>query len=192
MTTTRLPKDRLPYGVGHIGRGWAILAVIAAVMLFAGIYAYTRQLIDGEAVTGLADIGTGGGATWGLYVIFLVYFIGVSFAGISIAAITRLFNVEQLKPITRIALLITIISIFLGALLVIIDLGQPLRGLTNLWLYAMPSSPAGKMPLFALKRRVNSNGFIDRGRQDTKIPAGSAPDVNAFRGYWHLRSCRFW
>lgn len=141
MTTTRLPKDRLPYGVGHIGRGWAILAVIAAVMLFAGIYAYTRQLIDGEAVTGLADIGTGGGVTWGLYVIFLVYFIGVSFAGISIAAIIRLFNVEQLKPISRIALLITIISIFLGALLVIIDLGQPLRGLTNLWLYARPGSP---------------------------------------------------
>jgi molybdopterin-containing oxidoreductase family membrane subunit len=141
VTTTRLPKDRLPYGVGHIGRGWAILAVIAAVMLFAGIYAYSRQLIDGEVVTGLADIGTGGGATWGLYVVFLVYFISVSFAGICIAALIRLFNVEQLKPIARIAELITIIAIFLGALLVIIDLGQPLRGLTNLWLYARPGSP---------------------------------------------------
>lgn len=141
MTTTRLPKDRLPYGVGHIGRGWAILAVIAAVMLFVGIYAYTRQLIDGEVVTGLADIGTGGGATWGLYVIFMVYFIGVSFAGVSIAAIIRLFNVEHLRPVVRIALLITTICIFLGALLVIIDLGQPLRGLANLWLYARPGSP---------------------------------------------------
>ena len=133
--------ENLPYGVGQLSARWVGLAIIALALLGAGIYAYSRQLIEGEAVTGLADIGTGGGATWGLYVIFLVYFISVSFAGISIAALIRLFNVEQLKPVARIAELVTIISIFLGALLVIIDLGQPLRGLVNLWLYARPGSP---------------------------------------------------
>jgi molybdopterin-containing oxidoreductase family membrane subunit len=186
MVTTTLARDRLPYGVGRIGRGWTVLALVAAALLIAGIYAYSRQLIDGEVVTGLADIGTGAGATWGLYVMFLVYFISVSFAGISIAALIRLFNVEHLKPLARIAELVTIISIFLGALLVIIDLGQPLRGLVNLWLYARPGSP-----LFYTFALVMSGYlfasivfFYLAGRRDAAICAAHPGKFQWFHKLW--------
>jgi molybdopterin-containing oxidoreductase family membrane subunit len=116
------------------------VVTVALGLLVAGIYAWTRQLTGGEVVTGLGDIGAGG-ATWGLYVIFLVYFISVSFGGIAVAALIRLLDVRELRPVARMAELIAIISILLGALVVIIDLGQPLRGFVNLWLYARPGSP---------------------------------------------------
>ena len=132
---------RLPYGVGQLSAGWIGLGIVAVALVIAGIYAYSRQLIDGEVVTGLGNTGSGGGATWGLYVMFLIYFIGVSFAGISISAIVRLFNVQQLRPLARMAEVLTVIAIFLGALVIIIDLGQPLRGVVNLFLYARPESP---------------------------------------------------
>lgn len=134
-------QEKLPYGVGRISAGWLGLAVAAIALIIAGIVAYSRQLADGEVITGLRDIGSGGGATWGLYIVFLIYFIGVSFGGICIAALIRLLKVQELRPIARMAELITVISILLGALVIIADLGQPLRGLFNLFLYARPGSP---------------------------------------------------
>ena len=186
MTTARLAGDRLPYGVGRIGPAWASLAIIAAALLIAGIYAYSRQLIHGEVVTGLADLGTGEGATWGLYVMFLVYFISVSFAGISIAAIIRLFNVEVLKPVARMAELVTIISIFLGGLLVIIDLGQPLRGLAYLWLYARPGSPLFYTFTLVLSGYLFASlvFFYLAGRRDAAICAKRPGRLQWFHRLW--------
>lgn len=132
---------KLPYGVGTWGRGWFLVSAIALVIVGIGVYAYSRQLIEGEIVTGMRDIGTMGGATWGLYIAFVVYFVGVSFAGIAIAALIRLMNLERLKPVARMAEALTVITLILGALLVIIDLGQPLRGIVNLLRYARPQSP---------------------------------------------------
>ncbi|MBM2831618.1 MAG: hypothetical protein HW414_670 [Dehalococcoidia bacterium] len=123
------------------GAGFYVSAVILLVVLALGLYAYSRQLAEGEIVTGMRSIGTMGGATWGLYISFVVYFIGISFAGITIAALIRLLNLKTLAPLARAAELLTVISLILGALSIVIDLGQPLRGLKNLWLYARPASP---------------------------------------------------
>jgi molybdopterin-containing oxidoreductase family membrane subunit len=81
------------------------------------------------------------GAPWGLYVALVVYFIGVSFAGITVAAIIRLFHLDRLRPVARMAELLTIVSLVLGAIAILVDLGQPLRGVVNLLLYARPQSP---------------------------------------------------
>ena len=81
------------------------------------------------------------GVPWGLYVVFVIYFIGISFASISVAALVRLFRIQKLKPITRMAELVTIISIILGALCIIADVGQPFRALAYLPRYACPQSP---------------------------------------------------
>lgn len=133
--------ERLPYGVGRLtALWWLLVAAVAAVLAF-GLYAYHHQFTRGDVVLGLRDIGTGLGATWGLYVAFVVYFIGVSFSGIILAAVIRLLDLRQLRPIARMAEVLTVITIVLGALSIIADLGNPLRALVNLPRYARPESP---------------------------------------------------
>ncbi|MFQ5933717.1 MAG: NrfD/PsrC family molybdoenzyme membrane anchor subunit [Dehalococcoidia bacterium] len=133
--------ERLPYGIGRWTAGWYAIIGLSMVILLLGLYAYSRQLIEGEIVTGLRNIGTMGGATWGLYVAFIVYFVGVSFAGITIAALIRLLNLERLRPISRMAELLTVIALILGGMSVVVDVGRPLRALIYLPLYGRPMSP---------------------------------------------------
>ena len=131
---------QLSYTAVRAGKGFYLMLVVLLALIGLGIFAYSRQLIEGEIVTGMRDIGTMGGATWGLYIVFLIFFVGVSFAGITVAALIRLFNLEQLRPVSRMAELLTVIALILAALTVIIDLGQPVRGIVNLFLYARPMS----------------------------------------------------
>ncbi len=131
---------QLPYTTGRAGKGFYLVLVVLLALIGLGVFAYSRQLIEGEIVTGMRDIGTMGGATWGLYIVFLIFFVGVSFAGITVAALIRLFNLEQLRSVSRMAELLTVIALVLAAFTVIIDLGQPLRGIVNLFIYARPMS----------------------------------------------------
>lgn len=131
----------LPYGVGRLGLGWYVLMAGLLAVVAWGLYAYSIQYVEGEVVTGMRDVGTMGGAAWGLYIAFVVYFVGVSFAGITTAALIRLFNLTFLKPVSRVAELLTVISLILAGLSILADLGQPLRGIVNLLLYARPQSP---------------------------------------------------
>lgn len=131
----------LPQGVGHLTSRWVAFIVTAAVVFGFALFAYGRELSEGMVATDLRNTGTMGGATWGLYIVMVEYFIGVSFAGVVIAAISRVFRVAELKPITRIAELLTVASLMVGLLAVVVDLGQPIRGIINMLLYARPQSP---------------------------------------------------
>lgn len=133
--------EKLPYGVGRFTARWYLLIVVLLALIGLGVYAYSRQFIEGLVVTGMRDIGTMGGSAWGLYIAFDIYFVGVSFAGITVAALIRLLNLTPLKPVSRMAELLTVISLILAALTIIPDLGQPVRGILNLFLYARPMSP---------------------------------------------------
>jgi molybdopterin-containing oxidoreductase family membrane subunit len=106
-----------------------------------GVVGWLAEHEQGMVATGMRDVGTMGGATWGLYISMVVYFVGVSFAGITVAALIRLFNLEHLKGVARMAELLTVVALLLGALAIVVDLGQPLRGLVNLFRYARPQSP---------------------------------------------------
>jgi Ni/Fe-hydrogenase subunit HybB-like protein len=132
---------QLPYGVGRVTRGWLVLVAIALAITLVGVVAYIVETQQGMIATGMRNVGTMGGATWGLYISFVVYFVGVSFAGITIAALIRVLNWDYLKPLARVAELLTIIALVLAAIAIIADLGQPLRGLMNLPRYARPQSP---------------------------------------------------
>lgn len=138
---TRTETAALPYGIGQFSVRW-LLAILAFLgLLGLGAYAYSRQVMEGDIVTGMRDLGSMGGAPWGLYVAFVVYFVGVSFAGITVAALVRVMNLHYLRPISRMAELLTVLTLILGAFSILADLGQPLRGLMNLWRYARPMSP---------------------------------------------------
>ena len=131
----------IPRQARRSSTGWYVTVAILVALVVLGIYAYAHELSEGMAVTGLRNIGPMGGATWGLYITFVVYFVGLSFAGISTAALIRLARIERLRPISRMAELLTVVALVLAGLAIIADLGQPLRGIINLFRYARPQSP---------------------------------------------------
>lgn len=126
-----LPPTSLP---------WLAFVLLALGALAFGVFAFSQQTFHGFILTGLRNQGYGSGG-WGLYIVFDVFFVGVSFAGITVAAICRLFEIEILRPITRIAELLTITALLAGAGVVVADLGRPFEGLTRLPRFANPSSP---------------------------------------------------
>lgn len=148
MTTHALPDpmptdehEPLPFGVGQITRGWLAYLALALGGVAIGLVAFFYERSQGLVATGMRNLGSMQGATWGLYITLVVYFVGVSFAGITVAALIRLFDIERLRGVARMAELMTVVSLVLGALAIIVDLGQPLRGLVNLFRYARPQSP---------------------------------------------------
>lgn len=140
MATHEASKP-LPEGVGSFSSGWLAFMAVALVGIVVGIIGVVIELSEGMVSTGMRNLGTMQGATWGLYISLVVYFVGVSFAGITIAALIRLFNLDHLKGVARMAEVMTVVALVLGALAIIVDLGQPLRGLVNLFRYARPQSP---------------------------------------------------
>lgn len=171
--------ERLPYRVGQISAPTILLILVLLGLVAWGIYAFSVQLTEGLIVTGMRDIGTMGGSAWGLYIAFDIYFVGVSFAGISTAALVRLLSLTQLRPVSRMAELLTIISLILAAFSVLPDLGQPLRGIIHLLKYARPQSPFfGTFTLVIAGYLFASlvYFFLD-GRQDAAICART-------RGRW--------
>jgi Ni/Fe-hydrogenase subunit HybB-like protein len=120
--------------------GWYALVALAVGSIVLGVYAYSVQYRDGYIVTNLRNPGRGG-AAWGLYIAMDVYFVGVSFAGITVASIARLFKLDVLEPVTRVAELLTIAALLAGACVVVADLGRPGHGLLELPALARPSSP---------------------------------------------------
>ncbi len=131
MTTKN--KEPLPMGVGRVTTGWLVFVVLALVGVIIGIVGFVVEHNQGMVATGMRDLGTGQGATWGMYISLVVYFVGVSFAGITVAALIRLFDIEKLRGVARMAELLSVVALILGALAIIVDLGQVWRGLVNLF-----------------------------------------------------------
>ncbi|RME87289.1 MAG: hypothetical protein D6785_02220, partial [Planctomycetota bacterium] len=134
-------KTALPYHIGHISLRWIFALAVCIVAMAFGIYGFSQQAIHGLSVTGMRDIGTMKGAPWALYIAIEVYLVGVSFAGITMAAMVRLFNLKELKTVTRMAEFLTIIALVSSTFCILADVGQPLRALINLPRYARPNSP---------------------------------------------------
>jgi len=128
------------FNIGRLKLGWIAGVVFCLALIFVGIVSFIQQEKYGDIVTGMRTPGYGG-VGWGLYVVFIIYFIGVSFAGITISALTRIFGMEELKPLTRPAEILTIVSLLLGAMSVLADQGRVLYALFNLPRYARVMSP---------------------------------------------------
>lgn len=176
----------LPQGVGRITAGWRIFILVAVAVLGFGLYAYAREATTGIVVTDMRNVGTMGGATWGLYVVMVEYFIGVAFAGVVIAAMSRVFRIGELRPITRIAELLTVGSLLVGLLAVIIDLGRPIRGIVNMLLYVRPQSPFfGTFTLVAGGVLLASLAYLYLGgRPDAAVMAERPSRLQWFHRLW--------
>ncbi len=113
---------------------YAFIFFLATVVAW-GLYAYIIQLRYGLLATGMRDI-----VMWGLYLVNFVFFIGISHAGTLISAILRVTHAGWRTPVTRLAELITVVALMIGALMPIIDLGHPDRVLNLIW-YGRFQSP---------------------------------------------------
>ncbi len=119
----------------------APLVAALGVLALIGVVAYARQVADGMAVTGLRSLGTSGGASWGLYIVLMVYFVGVGFTSLALVALIHLRKAATLRPLTRAAEILAVVCFVLAGLGILVDIGQPLRGLINSLRYARPGSP---------------------------------------------------
>jgi len=113
---------------------YAFVLFLLAIVLW-GLYAYVTQLYYGLIVTGMRDV-----VIWGLYLVNFVFFIGISHAGTLISAILRVTHAGWRTPITRMAELITVVALMVGALMIVIDMGRPDRILNLIW-YGRFQSP---------------------------------------------------
>ncbi|MDO8567152.1 MAG: NrfD/PsrC family molybdoenzyme membrane anchor subunit, partial [Dehalococcoidales bacterium] len=110
-------------------RTYYLFALLLLAVIGWGFYAYVIQLRYGLEVTGLND-----GVMWGIYIVNFVFFLGIAMAGTVISAVLRLTHAGWRTPVTRMAEIVTVSALSIGALMPIIDLGRPDR-IVNIMLY---------------------------------------------------------
>jgi Ni/Fe-hydrogenase subunit HybB-like protein len=111
--------------------GWivALLAVIGG-----GFVLYLWQLSFGLGITGMSrDV------SWGFYIANFTYMVGVAAGGVMVVLPYYLHNYKAYGKVTILGEFMAIASIVVCLLLIIVDLGQPMRGL-NVLLYPTPNS----------------------------------------------------
>ncbi len=115
-------------------KGRLLVAALSLVVAW-GVFAWIHQVRTGLGVTGLNDR-----VSWGLYITNFVFFIGISHAGTLVSAILRLTGAEWRRPVTRLAEMITVVALAIGASMVVVDMGRPDR-LANILRYPHLRSP---------------------------------------------------
>lgn len=113
-------------------RFWLLAALLGAIAVI-GLVAYGYQLSLGLGVTGLNN-----NVFWGFYFTDFIAFIGISYGGAIVSAILRLTSSSWRAPITRLAEAMALVSLLIGALFAIVDLGRPDR----LWGFLVSPNPA--------------------------------------------------
>ncbi|MBI2554952.1 MAG: polysulfide reductase NrfD [Candidatus Rokubacteria bacterium] len=110
-----LPLVRAP-------KGYQLLLGLTLLVIAWGVYVYTLQWRVGLAVTGMSNP-----ATWALYIVNFVFFIGASAGGIIVGAIAYALGIERFRPVARIAELGAISCLVLATIFIMLDLGRPER-----------------------------------------------------------------
>ena len=103
------------------GSAFRVVTTLLVLVILGGWVLFSRQIMYGLGVTGLNQP-----VAWGFYIVNFVFFIGIH-AGTLISAILRLSNAEWRRPITRMAEVITVVVLAIGAFHPVLDLGRPDR-----------------------------------------------------------------
>lgn len=118
--------------LGRPTRRYLVLIATALVGLAWFAQAWAFQLRNGLVVTGLSDWGTGGGVPWGLYVGSFIWWVGIAHGGIVVSAAVRLFRFDSLKPVARLAELLTLGALANAGLYIVLHVGRPDRIVTSI------------------------------------------------------------
>jgi molybdopterin-containing oxidoreductase family membrane subunit len=85
--------------------------------------------------TGLTNL-----ETWGLYIAGFIFFMGLSAGSLVLAALPVILDLPRLRPYAKIAAYTALISLVVGGLFILMDIGQPLR-LSNIVAFGQLGSP---------------------------------------------------
>ena len=96
----------------------ALLGLAGAIILIS-LVAWGYQVNSGLIVTNMRNP-----FSWGLYIATFAFFVGVAAGGLIVSSSVYLFNIEQLKPFTRIASLSAFASILGAGAMIFPDMGR--------------------------------------------------------------------
>jgi molybdopterin-containing oxidoreductase family membrane subunit len=114
--------------LSETGPGYVFLVAVLTAFVAAGAGAWFYQIQTGIGQTNLHPP-----IFWSAYIASFVFWIGVSHSGTFISGILRLSKAEWRRPITRMAELMTLISVIIATLFVFYHLGRSWR-----WYYLIP------------------------------------------------------
>ncbi len=115
---------------------WIAIGVLSAIVL-VGIFAWVIQLRVGMGAAGYTDR-----SFWAIYIADVVAFIGVSYGGAVVSAILLITGVSWRAPLARLSEGMAVVTVLIGAALIVPHLGRPDR-VMNMFL-----QPNFKSPVF--------------------------------------------
>jgi molybdopterin-containing oxidoreductase family membrane subunit len=196
----------LPAGAGRrvnegVGRGLVAifrrpalvvwLGLLVALMA-AGVVAFAYQFANGLVVTGLRNT-----VMWGQYILFFMFFIGLSAGGLIVASAGRLFGVTTFKPITRLAVVEATVAVLLAGVFILPDLGRPERVL-NILLHPNFTSPMVWDIAIVLTYTLLSLAYVwlytraDLARRGSWLALGTGTSARALARDERIKSAMAW
>ena len=116
-------------------KGLTIGIVVCAVLALAGIVLWAVQLTGGMIQTGMRNLDS-----WGLYITFFMFFVGLSAGGLIISSVPKAFGIKGFGGISKVAVMSSIACTVAAIGFVVVDLGQPAR-LWELFVFSNLGSP---------------------------------------------------
>jgi Ni/Fe-hydrogenase subunit HybB-like protein len=110
---------------------WGVVIGLALTVVFALFGAWGLMIYKGMGLTGLTRP-----VFWGIFIVDLVFWVGISHAGTFISAILRVMKYETRRSFTRAAELMTTFGLIQAAISVFMHLGRTWLGF---WLIPYPN-----------------------------------------------------
>jgi Ni/Fe-hydrogenase subunit HybB-like protein len=98
---------------------WGVVIFLVLTVLFALVGAWAYLIAEGMGVTGLTRP-----VYWGIFIVDMVFWIGISHAGTFISALLRVMKYEIRRPFTRAAELMTTFGLIQAAICIFLHLGR--------------------------------------------------------------------
>lgn len=109
--------------------------VLSVVFLLVSLSAWGFQLKQGLIVTNMRNP-----FSWGLYIATFAFFVGIAAGGLIVSSLVYLFNLEKLKPLTKIASLSAFACSLGAGAMILPDMGRIDR-IYNMFLHPNFRSP---------------------------------------------------
>ncbi len=124
--------------------GYLALFGLLGLIVLVGLYAAFTMEIRGHIITGMNN-----SIVWGTPHVFAVFLIVAASGALNVASIATVFGRYMYKPLGRLSALVAIALLTGGLAVLVLDLGQPMRGVLpfiklnfmsifswNMWLYS--------------------------------------------------------
>ena len=104
------------------GRGYHVWMAILTFLMCVGAWAYSVQLSEGLAVTGMHD-----SVSWGLYISNFAFLVGVAAAAVILVLPTYVFGDLDFKRAVLIGEAVAVAAVTMAIAFVVVDVGGPAR-----------------------------------------------------------------